>query len=213
MVGPVYNYFTRWNWNEWDLVRFQTPADDNCLFHAICNSFFQPYHQQLLKGKAISRYDIVMALRRDLAEKLETIDSNTGKSYYEGINNGNTSMFSSSVPEFSLATMKSMLQSRVPLGYGYMEFIGNCLNKDIYLIDGEKNDIYVTDELPLTIKGNRKSIILYYSAGHYELVGIDQQSINKDRPFQTHFDPQHLLIRALYARVCEILHTADTIGT
>ena len=213
MVGPIFNYLTPFKWQKWNLVRFQTPADDNCLFHAICNSFFEPYKTGIFKSKKISQYDLVMSLRRDIANKLEAINPETGYTYYHSINNGNTSAFSGDVPEFSLSTMKTMLTSRTPIGYGYMEHIGNCLNKDIYIIDGNKMDIYVTDELPLTITGQRKSIILYYTSGHYELVGIDQHLLCPTNPFQTHFDPQHPLIQELYSRVQTILNNAETLGS
>jgi hypothetical protein len=119
------------------------------------------------------------------------------QTYYQTLNGGNTSNFAQAVPEFALEYMQRQLASQVPIGYGYMEFIGNVLDKDIYILDGIRHDIYITDELPLTIKGNRSSIVLYYMNSHYELVGI----ATPDNNFHTHFSPTHSLIRFLNSRV------------
>lgn len=204
--GPIASYYNELKWDngfeQWDLVRFSTPMDNNCLFHAIANSFFHPYHSEILDGKKISRSAIISSLRKELANKLADIDPSTGKSYYETLADGNIAIFSNSVPEFKLEYMQSQLKSRVPIGYGYMEFIGNSLDKDIYILDGARHDIYITDELPFTIKGNRNSIVLYYTTGHYELVGIR----NSDGTFSTHFSSQHTLIKFLYNRVCQIIN-------
>lgn len=204
--GPVGNYYAKINWTQgfedWSLVRFSTPMDGSCLFHAISNSFFAPYHNEMLNGKPISRQKIIETLRKELSTKLASnISDDPGSlSHYDTLNGGNTSAFSESVPEFALTYMQSQLNSRNPIGYGYMEFIGNALNKDIYILEAVRHDIYVTDELSLTIKGGRNSIVLYYMNGHYELVGI----CKKDGSFDTHFFPDHSFIQFLYNKVRSI---------
>jgi hypothetical protein len=176
--------------------------DGSCLFHAISNSFFAPYHEEMLHGRHVSREKMVAALRRELADKLSSPISEDTNSpiHYDILNGGNTSAFAESVPEFDITYMQKQLDSQTPIGYGYMEFIGNALNKDIYILEAVRHDIYVTDELPLTIKGNRCSIVLYYMNGHYELVGIRKNN----ETFDTHFNPDHTLIRFLYSRVRQI---------
>src|SRR3982751_5058895 len=56
-VGPVGNYYAEISWingfENWNLVRFSTPMDGNCLFHAIANSFFPPYRSEISNGKHI----------------------------------------------------------------------------------------------------------------------------------------------------------------
>jgi hypothetical protein len=204
--SPAGNYFTYIRWDEifhpWKLVRFSTPMDGSCLFHAIANSFFEPYHSEQLNGKRITRNQMVKHLRKELSEKLASKISDDPKSptHYDTLNGGNTSAFAEAVPEFALEYMQSQLQSNLAIGYGYMEFIGNILNKDIYILEAIRRDIYITDELPLTIKGDRSSIILYYMNGHYELVGIQ----NDDGGFDTHFNPDHSLVRFLNNRVKEL---------
>jgi hypothetical protein len=204
--GPVGNYYAEINWNggfeQWPLVRFSTPMDGSCLFHAISNSFFAPYHTEQLHGKHVSRTKMVAALRQELAQKLASKISNepNAPTHYDILNGGNTSAFAEAVPEFALSYMQKQLDSQTPIGYGYMEFIGNALNKDIYILEALRRDIYNTDELHLTIKGDRNSIVLYYMNGHYELVGIQ----NADGTFDTHFSPEHSFIRFLNNRVKQL---------
>jgi hypothetical protein len=94
--------------------------------------------------------------------------------------------------------MQKQLDSSAFIGYGYMEFIGNCLNKDIYILEAVRQDIYITDELLFTIKGNRPSIVLYYiEGGHYESVGLKLS----DGTYATHFYPDHSFIKFLNEKV------------
>lgn len=204
--SPAADYFCRFTWQNgfehWRLVRFATPMDHHCLFHSISNSFFEPYHSETLNGKHISRKQMVLHLRRELSKKLASkVDDSNSLTHYDMLHGGNTSAFAEAVPEFSLKFMQEQLESQVSIGYGYMEFIGNALNKDIYILEAARRDIYTTDELHLTIKGNRSSIVLYYMNGHYELVGIE----NSDGTFVTHFSPDHSLISFLYSRVQDII--------
>ena len=200
------NYYADIYWENgfenWALVRFSTPMDGSCLFHAISNSFFPAYHTETVHGRHVTRDKIVASLRRQLADKLAEPISNDPNAprYYDTLNSGTTSAFAEAVPEFALSYMQAQLDSRTPIGYGYMEFIGNVLNKDIYILEALRHDIYITDELPLTIKGDRSSIVLYYMNGHYELVGIQ----NVDGSFVTHFSPDHTFIQFLYHRVREM---------
>lgn len=204
--SPVGNYFSYINWDgdfrHWKLVRFATPMDGSCLFHAISNSFFEPYHTEVLNGKHVTRVQMVSHLRKELSQKLSTkiSDDPNSPTHYDILNGGNTSAFAEAVPEFALNHMQDQLRSTFPIGYGYMEFIGNALNKDIYILEAIRRDIYITDELPLTIKGDRRSVVLYYMNGHYELVGVQKE----DGTFDTHFSPEHSLIRFLYNRVKEL---------
>lgn len=215
--SPIANYYSELRWGDgfeyWNLVRFSTPMDGNCLFHAICNSFWEPYHSQMLNGKAIGRDEIISRFRKGLSKKLasKVSDSSDTSTYYNVLNGGNTSNFAKSIPEFELNYMQSQLNSNLAIGYGYIEFIGNVLKKDIYILDAIRHDIYISDELAYSIKGNRDSIILYYRNGHYELIGIQ---INEDK-FHTHFDYTHSFIKFLYARVNNLisLYNPDDLET
>lgn len=192
--GVASNFYADVKWDngfeQWNLVRFATPPDGSCLFHAIANSFYQPYRTESINGKHISRAKIISSLRKELAEKLDK--------YYETLNNKNTLTFSKDVPEFTLQHMKSELDSNNSIGYGYIEYIGNVLNKDIYILESSRKNVYKTDDQSLIIKGNRPSIVLYYvNDNHYELIGVK----NDDGTFNTHFSPEHKFIKFLYGKL------------
>lgn len=198
------NFYADIKWDDgfeqWDLVRFATPGDGNCLFHALANSFYQPYRTETIRGKHVPRNKIISLFRKELSEKLsKPISSDTNApTFYETLNNKNTLVFSKDVPEFTLDYMKNQLNSTNSIGYGYIEYIGNVLNKDIYILEASRKNIYKTDEPKLSIKGNRPSVILYYiNDNHYELLGIK----NDDGTFSTHFSPEHKFVRFLYNKL------------
>lgn len=175
--NPVSSHYSEIKWpgfEQWNLVRFATPRDNNCLFHGIANAYYKAYRTGVINGQEVSRDKLITEFRRELSETLASkiSDDADAPTYYATLNNGNTAIFAKDVPEFELAHMQEQLRSQVPIGYGYMEFIGNTLDKDIYILDGVRQDIYVTDELPNTVWGSRPSIVLFYLNGHYELVGI-----------------------------------------
>lgn len=202
------NYNVPFYWGNgyehWNLVRFATPMDGSCLFHAIANSFFEPYHSQKINGKEVPRIKLIQTFRKELSQKLSDKDPNspTGKTFYEELCNGSTSTFAKEVPEFSIKIMQANLDSKVYIGYGYMEFIGNAIGKDIYILDATRFDIYVTDELRFMIKGNRPSIVLFYTNNHYELVGVK----NNDGKIDTYFNSTHSFIMFLKSRVQELIN-------
>lgn len=181
VIGPVFK--------PWNLVKYHTIGDGNCLFHAICNSYFTGYHSEKIDKNHVSRTKMVQVLRQELASKLPE--------YYDKLSNGNMATFSKDVPEYTLANMQKTLNSKAYIGYGYLEYIGLVLNKDIYIIDGAKGDLYKSDDIKLYIKGNRPSIVLYYIMNHYELVGliVDKSSCI------THFLPDHPFIKFLHERI------------
>lgn len=202
--SPVSNYYIKIKWDKgfekWNLVRFSTPMDGSCLFHAITNAFFEPYHTEILNGKFCSRKDMVRLFRKELSEilncKITPSDPNS-KTYYDTLNNGYTSVFAEAVPEFKLEYMQRELNSDASIGYGYIEFIGNAINKDIYILEASRRDMYILDNPALIVKGDRNSIVLYYISGHYELVGIQ----NNDGTFDTHFSPNHSFIEFLKYKI------------
>ena len=211
--GPVGNYYKRINWNNgyenWNLVRINTPADGHCLFHAIANSFFIPYYTESLNGNKIERIEIIRQMRKEFAEKLSSpVSDKNQKTHYEIINNGKTAEFPvlQDYPEynFSLDNMKKQLDSDNYIGYGYIEYISNALDKNIYILNERSQDLYPFEksELLNLYKKNRSSIVLYAIEAnpydHYELVGIMNNGI-----IDTHFSSDHTLIKFLYNKISE----------
>lgn len=171
----------------WKLVKFIIPPDGHCLFHSLLFSFYTPYREEELNGKAISKLQIVVNLRHELSDRLDGV--------YDALSGSNIGEFSKALPEFELSYMKNELKSNSHIGYGYIEYIGNIINKDIYIIDGNTSNIYISDELPYLIKG-RTSIVLYYKDSHYEPIGLEQDNV-----YHCHFKAKHPFIRFLRDKI------------
>lgn len=169
----------------WNVVKFIVPSDGHCLFHSIAFSYYIPYRTNLLNNEPITRMEIITKLRSQLADNLT-------ENVYNMLNDGNTQLFAKEVPEFSMEFMKLELNSDHQIGYGYIEYISNQIDKDIYIIHGETNKIYISDELPFIIKG-RTVIVLYYHHNHYEPVGV----LNDQKIYDTHFTHSHPFIEFL----------------
>jgi hypothetical protein len=219
--GPVGQFYKKIKWDngyeKWNLIRINTPGDKSCLFHAIANSFFVPYYTEKMGNKTISRKEIVKNMRHNFAIKLASPVSpdKNSKTYYETINNGKTAEFPKlkDLPEYdySLKNMQRILDSDENVGHGYIEFISNALNKNIYILSSTSNskDIYPfgKSDLLTIYKKDRPSIILYYIVDntndefdHYELVGL----LHDNNIIDTHFHPDHDLIKFLYNRVLQL---------
>ena len=191
--------FLKWKsegFEDWDLVKIDTIGDGNCLFHAVVNGFYKPYrfNNFTYNGFHYNRYDLIKSLRQEMSQLLDQKIPGTNKTYYQTINNGAMEEFSKSVPDFRLSTMKKILNSNQPLGYGFMEFISMIVDKDIYILDGLHKNIYKSDENSVT--GTRNSVIIHYNGYHYELVGL----LYNDE-LVTYFAPEHPLIKFLRSKL------------
>lgn len=173
---------------DFSLAKFTIPPDGHCLFHSLLFSFYTPYKDEILNNKPISKIQIVVNLRYELSEKIDAV--------YDKLSGGNLCKFAEAVDEFKLPVMKSELNSDHCIGYGYIEYISNLLNKDIYIIDGTTNNIYISDELPYLIKG-RNAVVLYYKDHHYEPIGLKHE----DNNIYCHFKPCHPFIQFLRDKI------------
>jgi len=188
-------------YEKWKIVKINTIGDGNCLFHAIVNSFFEPYRQEKIEDTNITKKEIVKLLRKELSQKLSQKIEGKNITYYEKINGGNTYKFSETISDFKQENMKKILDSNNQIGYGYIEYIGDVLNKDIYILEGKRQDIYKTDEYIYSIKNDREAIVLYYNNGHYELIGL----INDNNDIETYFNYNHSFIKFLNEKVNKFL--------
>jgi hypothetical protein len=183
-----------------NIVVLPTLGDGNCFFHSVLRAFNTHY----IKAKSITdRVNMARTFRNALADRLEEIDPLTGKNYYAGLNNGELEKISGGVKEYSLSALQKELRSSAPVDNIYQEIISNAMNKDIYIIDGTKQDMYhVGSAFSLYYKG-RNSIIIYYIPGHFEVVGIKQ----KDGTIATLFTPEHPLIQSCRERLLSFFKT------
>lgn len=171
------------------LVIIDVPADGSCFFHALILSIYKPY--QLNK---INKWKFVREFRKNLAYKL--IED------YDKLSNGKLKELSKEMPEVSLSAMIQELDSSKAISNIYNEFISDLLNRDIYLLDYQKKDVYMTgSDLNLLYKG-RKSTVLVINGNHYQLVGIKKS----DGSIKVGFDHDHPFILKIQKRIKELIH-------
>lgn len=181
--GPT-EICTEFIWKNFTLTKIKVLGDGNCLFHALLLGFSIYYRNSLYNGLRIERLQVVNELRKELAKLLVK--------EYDNLSKGLMQKYSESVKEFSLEQMRKALEtSGVPIGYGYLEHIANSLNKDIIVFDAKKSCVYKTDENELLWK-DRNTIILNYSDGHYDLIGLTNDGV-----VDTYFSPEHELVQQL----------------
>jgi hypothetical protein len=177
-----------------NLVIIPTIGDGNCYFHSVLRAFNNTY---IKSQNSLERVNMARTFRNALADRLLETDPLTGKDYYSGLHNGNLEDFSQGVKEYSKESLRRELLSADPVDNIYQELISNAVNKDIFIIDSETNDMYnVGSSFSLYYKG-RNSIIIYYTPGHYEVVGIKRT----DGSIDTIFTPEHELIQVCYERL------------
>lgn len=178
------------------LIRIRTEMDGSCFFHAIAKSYFKPYITGKIDDKNINRKKFVRNLRKDLSKTLgQKIDPSNPNSltYYETISNGELPNISN---KYSLRALQKELDSTQPVSNIYNEFISNQLNKDIYILDGVKQDVYMTGTPDDLLYKNRDSIVILYIPGHYELIGVKNEGYIK-----TLFKHNDELIQAIRSRM------------
>jgi len=172
--------------------------DGSCFFHAVLKSFFIPYKTGFLDGRPLNRSEFVFDFRKGLAKKLGSpIDPNNplSQTYYDTLSRGKLRELGRSVPELSLENMQRELASRMPIDNKYNEFVSNILDKDIYLLDYNTQDVYITGADDDILYKNRPSIVILVLPGHYELVGVQTPN-----GIQTLFEPSSGLIQNIRFR-------------
>ena len=194
-IGNSFNYG--------GMVRIRTIADGSCYFHAIANGYYIPYRTGISKtGQSVNRQEIVRSLRRDLAVKLGSrVDPTdaTSPRYYDLLGRGQVSTFAkdAQMDEYSLENMQKILDSSISVDHSFHEFVSNQLNKDIYMLDWEKQDVYVLGDDDDLYYKKRPSLVLLYQPGHFELVGTRGDNGH----IMTYFHPEDPFILAIRQRL------------
>lgn len=190
----------KYGFDDFNMVAIDTIGDGNCYFHALLHAFYIPYRTQLLQDTTVSRYTLVKSIRNELATRLgEPVDLlyPSGPTYYTELSRGKMYEFGKEIPEYSFEEMRKRLRSNEAVGNEYNEFVSNQLNKDIYILDNHRKDVYITGDDDDLLYKNRSSVVLLYTPGHYELVGI-RDSKGK---IQTYFSATHPFIQFLRSRM------------
>ena len=144
------------------LVKKTEINDGSCFFHCIADSFYRKY--QL--GQ-VNRKEFVKNLRKDLSKNLSV-------AVYEKLSRGQLKNFR--IPGYSLLDFKKILDSNEYVDNRFNEYISNVIDKDIYIIDYEKKDVYITgsyNDVGGILYKNRDSIVIIWINGnHYDLAGV-----------------------------------------
>ena len=185
------------------MVRIRTDPDGSCFFHAILKAYFKPYIQGEIDGKTFDRREFVRKLRKDLSKKLSETTSE-GVTYYSQLNKGQMASIAEDMPEYSLERMQAELDSSSPVSNVYNEFISNELDLDIYILDGIKRDVYMTGSDDSLLYKNRKSVVILYLPGHYELIGL----LRNGEYFQTLFPSDSEFIAKIKERTNQLRETS-----
>ncbi len=185
------------------MVRIRIPMDGSCFFHAIAKSYCIQYITgRLDNGTSLNRSSFIKNLRKDLSLKLGTkVNPQDPRSltYYETLSRKELPKISESIPAYSLANMEKELDSDSSIDNIYNEFISNEINKDIYILDMIKQDVYITGNDNEILYKNRPSIVILYLPGHYELIGLKKNGLTK-----TVFSSDHKFIQNIRERMAEI---------
>lgn len=186
------------------LVWFQVPSDGSCFFHSLLLAYNQNYRLEKQNGHSMTRKDIVKKLRHELSLLL-AIPINplepTSPRHYDLLARGSLARTSTTFHEYSLENMQRVLDSDQWIDYMYFEFICDALDKDLYILDFKKQDVYLTREEESYQKG-RDSIVLGFTGSHYVLVGIlDENGVTK-----TVFSPNTRFITTLGERQSQLQH-------
>lgn len=159
---------------EWPLypnmVCIKVLADGSCFFHALCRACYMAYILE-----KFDRRKIVMNLRRNLAKRLGKNSNKldpTSPLVYDMLSRGNLRKIAKDLPQYSLENMQNELLKGGSIDYIFHEFISNELEKDIYILDATKRDVYIIGNEDDILYKDRPSIVLLYNRNHYDLVGI-----------------------------------------
>jgi len=196
----VNSEFEKIDFNEtfpgFNLVRIRTIPDGSCFFHALAKSYFKPYIVGKIDGEPFDRKEFIKNLRKDLAKTLE-LKTDNGKTYYQTLSNGELENISKDMPKYSLKNMQKELKSSSAIGNIYNEFISDQLELDIYILDAKTKDVYMTGTDDDLLYKNRRSVVILYLPGHYELVGL----INNEGVAETIFPPDSEFIISIQERM------------
>lgn len=183
---------------DWELYPnmfvMNTIGDGSCFFHCIAYAMFENYKV----GSTKERISIVRQFRDELSDKLSELskpfgnypDLTSENIIYDTLSRGKLREFSEVLPEYSLDSMKKILLSDCPVDNIFNELISNELNIDIYILNNNTKNVYITGNDADILYKNRRSVVILYTTEHYSLVGI---KLN-DKTLKSFFEPDHPFI-------------------
>lgn len=190
------------------LYVIKVPPDGSCFFHSILRAFYKEYIETESKNY---RTVLVKKLRYSLSEALGERNEFTNTSEYDAMGNGYYRKYNEAVKmvdgdTHSMEYLQAELKSNNSVDHSYIEILSNHLNLDIYLISSKTGDVYLTGTDRNLLYKNRKSIVILYSPGHYDIIGIKRKTEhNESVIFNTLFSCDHDLILAIKGRINQLI--------
>ena len=187
------------------LYIIKVPPDGSCFFHSVLRGFHKEY---IMATSANERIDLCRKLRTSTSESLEEKNPITQLTEYDSIGNGYYRKFNEATKGvdgdmYSLEALQKELLSSSPVNHAYIEILGNHLILDIYLISTRTGDVYLTGTDSKLLFKKRRSIVILYTSGHYDIIGIKRDSTDQVI-FDTLFSPNHKFILAIKKRILEL---------
>ncbi len=186
-----------------NMIRIRTISGPSSFLHAIFNAFFMPYRSNQFNGEMFNRHEFIQTFREKLAYRLlELAEPEQSKEVrvYDTLCKGKNKEIASAIKSYTIEVMQSeLLDKDFFLDDKYLELISNEINKDIYILNGLTNDVWVkTEDTDLFYK-NRGTIVIIAFPAHFETVGVlVGNSIDTDIKY--HFDPTSNFVEALKTR-------------
>lgn len=157
-----------------NLVRIRTPINNSSIFHALLKAYLPEYILNKIDDVYINRNEYVLNLRKQLSNNLDAIIDPSGDDktrYYDELMRGKMNDVVKVNTKYEIQNMKDTLIRGYPVSHVYLEYISNQMDKDIYVIDSQTNDVVMLYNDMNTLYKDRDSIIVYNVGGHIELIG------------------------------------------
>lgn len=202
MDNPIPLRFTQNGLDKFDLYQIKVLGDGNCYFHSFLMAYSIPYRTEEINDRIIKRTDIVRSLRKDLSTILKSRiipDNPDSKTVYETLGNGNLAAIGKENIEFSLEYMINHLDSSSWCGEEIQELLSNETDKNIFYINVNKQDIYITSNEDVIYKDRNSVVLLYFDnkPEHYDTCALR----NNKGEYITHFRFNNPFIQFLYKRL------------
>jgi hypothetical protein len=142
----------------------------------------------------------VVNVRNGLANRLPMVNPCTGNSLYESTGNGALAEIGKMDPDYSIIAYQRMLRSSEMLSYPMLIVLEKVLNKNIFVLDENTQDVYARDgweSLP-----ERDCVVMIYSypqpdCGHFDMISIVNPQTGIEVSHYKHNNPfiRHLIER------------------
>jgi hypothetical protein len=186
-----------------DMMRIGTPPDGSCFFHAVVKAFHIPYQNGYIEsdGKLeyINRREYILKLRKELSiilgQPSNSLDHNSPTNY-DLLGRGEIKILGKTQKEFSFEKMQENLANSVPVGKEIIEFVSDQIDKDIYILSANEEDVYFSGDDESLLYKRRDSIVILSIEDHYETIGV----VENDK-IVTRFASDHSFIKYIRQRI------------